>query len=157
MTEPELKEIGPIAAITDSFTGPYNQTGAVIDEVIAWLLQTGHPYSGPPFAIYYDDPEKVDEKDLRAEVCLPVEENLEHTGKFERKHIEGGSFVAFPHQGPYDGIPEVYEKIFDWIEENGYEFLKEDGTREVFHKVMGEVESSDELLTEILVPVKDAG
>ncbi len=155
MSEPAVKEIAPVSAVTDSFTGPYDQTSVVLDELIAWLLQTGHPYSGSPFAIYYDDPAEVEEDKLRAEVCLPVAEEVEvNNDNFQRKDIEGGRFVALLHQGPYAEIPQVYENLFEWVRDNGFEYIEEMGTREVFRKIMGEVDSAEELQTEIMIPVR---
>ncbi len=154
MSEPTIKDVSPVMALTCPFTGPYNQTSAVMDEVMAWLLQTGHPYSGNPFAIYYEDPAKVDEDKLKAQICLPVAEALEKTGEYEQKEVEGGTFVSLRHEGPYDEISSVYETLFDWIKENNFEYLEEMGTREIFLKILGEVDTSEELLTEVLVPVK---
>ncbi len=154
MSEPAIRELPTVSAITASFTGPYEQTGMVMDDLMAWLLQTGHPYSGSPFAIYYDDPAKVDEDQLRAMVCFPVAEKFDAGGGYERKEIEGGRFASLLHKGPYSGIPSTYEMIFDWIDENGFEYIEEMGTREVFRRMMGEVDSAEELETEILVPVK---
>ncbi len=155
MSEPETIEVKPVMAVSATFTGPYEQTGRVMDDLIAWLLQTGYPYSGSPFAIYYDDPAKVEEDKLRARVCLPVAEELGSYGNYERSEIEGGTFASILHEGTYKDIPKVYEKLFDWIKENGYEYVEEKGTREVFRKILGEVDSAEELMTEVMVPVKE--
>ncbi len=154
MSEPKIREVAPVNAITTSFKGPYNQTSQVMDDLIAWLLQTGYPYSGDPFAIYYDDPAKVEESNLRALVCLPVEEKLEDYGGYEPREIEGGSFASLLHEGAYENIPQAYEELFEWIKDNDYEYIEESGTREIFRVILGEVESPDELVTEVMVPVR---
>lgn len=153
MAEVELKTIDPKTVMSLAFEGSYAQTTDRLDELMAWLLRVGHPFSDRPFAIYYDDPVEVPEEDLRAEVCLPIKEACEPADEVERKTVSGGEFACVMHEGPYSGLDEVYEEVFDWLEENSYEFVEEMGTREVFHRLSGEVESSDELLTEVQIPV----
>ncbi|MFW6457430.1 MAG: AraC family transcriptional regulator, partial [Planctomycetota bacterium] len=128
-----------------------------LDELMAWLLRVGHPYSGRPFAIYYDDPAEVEEEDLRAEVCLPINEECEPEGEVERKTVEGGDFASVIHEGSYAGLDDAYDEIFDWLEENGYQMDEEMGTREVFEVLMGEVDSIEEVRTDVLVPVASVG
>jgi effector-binding domain-containing protein len=149
----ELKEVEPKAVISLSWTGSYNQTEDMFDELLGWLMREGHPYSEPPIGVYYDDPAEVDEEELEAEICVPVEERFEAGEGMERKELPGVTMAATVHEGPYDEIPGVYDGIFDWIEEQGYTFLEEMGTREVFLKVHGQVEVDEELLTEVQVPV----
>jgi len=154
MPEVELKSIEPQTVMSLSFTGPYEQTGDRLDELMAWLLRAGHPYSAPPFCIYYDDPEQVPEDELRAEVCLPIEEQCDGDHTVTRKTVPGGEFACLVHTGPYEGIREVYRHLFDWMQQNGYRHLVELGTREVFHKILGQVDSVEELVTEVQVPVQ---
>jgi effector-binding domain-containing protein len=153
MPEVEVKTIDPKTVMSLSFEGSYAQTTDRLDELMAWMLRVGHPYSDRPFAIYYDDPVEVAEEDLRAEVCLPVEEACEPAEDIERKTVPGGEFVCMMHDGPYSGLDAVYGELFDWLEENDYSFIEDMGTREVFHRISGEVETSDELLTEVQIPI----
>jgi len=154
--EIELKTVPAQSVMSLSFTGPYDQTGDKLDELIAWLLRAGHPYSAPPFCIYYDDPEKVEPENLRAEVCAPIEEHCAGDRTVLRKRVQGGEFACATHQGPYATIKPVYEQIFAWIQQNGYRYVEQMGTREVFHKIIGQVDTADELVTEVQVPVEKA-
>jgi AraC family transcriptional regulator len=153
MEEPTIKAIDAMEVISMSFTGSYEQTSDMLDELMSWLLREGHPYSGRPFAIFYDDPAKVEEADLRAEVCLPVSETIEVREPIEKKTVEGGDFAAAIHNGPYSSISDVYDKLSEWIASNDYSCRQEMGTREVFHKLIGEVENPGELVTEVQIPV----
>lgn len=153
MAEVELKTIDPKTVMSLAFEGSYAQTTDRLDELMAWLLRVGHPFSDRPFAIYYDDPVEVPEEDLSAEVCLPIEEACEPAEGVKRKTVPGGEFACVLHEGPYSGLDDAYDEVFNWLEENSYEFAEEMGTREVFHRLSGEVESSDELLTEVQIPI----
>jgi len=156
MIEVKTKEVEPITVMSLSFQGSYAQTEDKLDELIAWVMREGHPYCGFPMGIYYDDPAKVKEEDLRAEVCVPVAEEFEGREEIERKELPGTEVAYAIHQGPYEGIVDVYEAIFKWMEENGYRFRTELGTREVFHKIYGQVDSDEELVTEVQVPIEKA-
>ncbi len=153
MPEVETKTIEPMTVMSLSFTGPYSQTGNRLDELVGWVLRGGHPHSGPPMGIYYDDPAKVSEDELRAEVLVPIEEECEGEGLIVRRELPGAEVAYAVHEGSYSKIKKVYEEIFNWITENGYRPVEEVGTREVFHKVYGQVDSAAELLTEVQVPV----
>lgn len=154
MAEIETKTIEPMAVMSLSFTGSYNQTAEKLDELVAWVLRAGRPYSGPPMAIYYDDPEKVAEADLRAEALVPMGEQCDGGDDIVRKELPGAEVATALHQGAYAGIGAVYKEIFGWIAENGYRYVEEAGTREIFHKVLGEVDAAAEFLTEIQVPIE---
>ncbi len=157
MADVELKTIEPQNVVSLAFEGSYAQTTDKLDTLMAWLLRAGHPYSGRPFAVYYDDPAEVPEEDLRAEVCLPIAEECEPTGEVERKVIQGGDFACVVHEGAYSGLDDAYDEIFEWIDENGYQMDEDMGTREIFDVMRGEVESVDELETEVLVPLASVG
>lgn len=157
MADVEMKTIEPQTVVSLSFEGSYAQTTDKLDTLMAWLLRAGHPYSGRPFAVYYDDPSEVPEEDLQAEVCLPIAEEFEPAGDIERKTIPGGDFACVVHEGSYSGLDESYDVIFEWIEENGYQMDEDMGTREIFEVMRGEVESVDELMTDVLVPIASVG
>ena len=156
MAEVQTKTVEAITVLSRSFSGPYWQTSGKLDELVALVLRSGHPYAGPTMGIYYDDPEKVAESDLRAEVAVPIVEECELGEDTVRKELPGAEVATAIHQGPYDKVNETYKEIFAWIAQNGYRYVEEMGTREIFHKVMGEVESPDELVTEVQVPIEPA-
>ncbi len=93
-----------------------------MDELMSWLLRAGHPAAGAPMGLYYDDPSKVADDDLRAEVCVPIEEFCEPTEDVRRKDLPAVKVACAIHQGPYHEIPKLYEQIFEWMGENGYKY-----------------------------------
>ena len=138
------------------FTGAYEQTGERLDELMAWLLRAGHPHSGCPFCIYHDDPSKVAVEGLRAEVCLPIEEQCEGDYRVSRKSIAGGEFACTVHEGRYGELAKAYQEIFAWMAEHGYSHVEGAGTREVFLRLVGEADSDDLPITEVQVPIQKA-
>ena len=156
MAEVQLKTVKPMTVMSLSFTGPYNQSSDKRDELVAWLLRAGHPYSAPPLCIYYDDPAQVPEDKLRAETCVPVAERCDGDPVVQRKSLPGGQFACITHKGAYNAMRPIYDEIFQWMGANGYQYIQGAGVREMFHKVMGQVNTVDELVTEVQVPVEKA-
>lgn len=158
MAEEEIKtkHVEPTAVVTKSFQGPYDQTEDILDELMGWIMRVGHPYSSPPLAVYYDDPAQVAEEDLRGDVCLPVAEVVEGDDQAQVKELPETEVAFKLHEGAYDGIADVYEEIFSWIEDQGYSFREELGTREIFHKIYGQAETEEQLVTEVQVPIEKA-
>lgn len=154
MADIQTKNVEPLTVMSLSFTGPYKQTSEKLDELTAWVLRAGYPYSGPPMALYHDDPEKVAEADLRAEVALPMGEKCEGAEDIVRKELPGAEVATAVHEGRYDAISPLYKEMFDWIAENGYRYVEEAGTREIFHKLLGEVDTVAELVTEVQIPIE---
>jgi len=154
MAEIEVKDVPAMTVMSLAFTGPYDQTGDRLDQLMSWLLRIGHPYSAPPMGVYYDDPAKTASEDLRAEVCLPIEEECEPAEEFDRKELPAATMACALHKGPYTGIAGLYEEIFAWIGENGYQYVEGQPTRELFINLPGQTLDPEEYLTEVQVPVE---
>jgi len=154
MCEVKVKTVAPLTVMSLSFQGSYAQTEDKLDELIGWVMRAGHPYCGPPMGIYYDDAAKVEEQNLRAEVCVPVAEEFDGDEQVVRKELPGCEVAYMLHQGSYEGTVDAYAKIFEWMKENGYRFREELGTREVLHRIYGQVEKEEDLSIEIQVPVE---
>lgn len=154
MPEVDVKEVPAMEVMSLPFTGSYDQTQDKLDHLFSWLLRVGHPHSSPPLGLYYDEPGKVPEEEQRAEVCMPIEEACEPEAEFERKELPEVTVAYAVHEGPYSGIPEVYEEIFDWIDDNGYEYIEDMPTREVFLTMYGHSDDPQEYVTEVQVPVQ---
>lgn len=59
-------------AVTVHF-GPYDQLTAAYQEVVNWVEERGHQVSGPPWEVYYTDPEEQpDTNTWRTEVIQPL-------------------------------------------------------------------------------------
>jgi len=156
MAEIETKTVEQMIVVSLPFRGSYEHTGDKLDELMSTVMRAGYPCSGPPMGVYYDDPAKVPEAELRAEVCLPMAENYTGEGEIVRKDLVGTEVAYLMHQGPYKEIAPRYDELFEWIGEHGYRHREDLGTREIFHRIHGQVESAEELLTEVQVPIEQA-
>lgn len=153
MSEVEVKELDAVEVMSLPFTGPYEQTQDYLDQLMSWLLRVGHPYSARPIGLYYHDPAKTNAEELRAEVCLPIQEACDGFEDVTRKTLPAVTVASVSHTGPYAGLHEVYSEVFDWMAQNGYRPVEGEPTREVFHRMRGQVDDPVEFVTEVQVPV----
>jgi len=77
--------------------------------------------------------------------------DVKSEGEFSVYELPGGKMAKIVRTGPYGGCEEVFNKLYAWIAENGYEIAG--NSREVYLNSPMEV-SQEELITEIYIPVK---
>lgn len=154
MADIDVKEVDSMDVMSLPFTGAYDQTRSNMDHLMSWMLRVGHPRSDRPMALYHDDPANTPTEEQRGEVCLPIEEECEGEDEIVRKTLPAVKVAYARHQGPYGELPGVYEEVFDWMREKGYEYDEEQPTREIFHVMYGEVMAPEEFVTEVQVPIK---
>jgi hypothetical protein len=83
------KEIGPFTMILKKHTGSYYKTGAVFDEVKAVLKKTIDTKKLRGVGLYYDDPGKVKEEQLRSECGFIIEKT-----DLDKIHTSGDGFIV---------------------------------------------------------------
>ncbi|MCD6416944.1 MAG: GyrI-like domain-containing protein, partial [Planctomycetes bacterium] len=153
MSEIAIKDVPPKTVMSLPFAGSYEQTREKLDHLMSWLLRIGHPWSDHPLGLYYDDPTKTPEDELRAEVCLPMEEECEPQEDIERKTLPAVTVAYALHEGPVAGISELYAEIFAWLQESDRTYAEDMPTREVFLKMRGQVDDPAQYVTEVQVPL----
>ncbi len=155
MAEVQTKDVDAMEVMSRAFTGPYEQTRDQLDGLMSWLLRVGHPYSDDPLGLYYDDPQKVEPENLRAEVCLPIEEACEGGDDVVRKELPAVTVASTVYTGPISGVSAVYPEIFAWIEEHSYEYVEGEPTREVFIQLPeDDPDDPTTAIIEVQVPIK---
>ena len=151
-SEVEIKNMPAMTVMAIEHRGPYTELESVMDQLISWVMREGHPYSGPPFAILYDDPQYVAESDLRSEVCVPMEEDLQGKDNVVRKQMPALTMAASIHKGPYHEVHKAYEVIFDYLNEHGYEYKAVYGCHEAYLNSPVDIESEEQMV-EVRVPI----
>jgi AraC family transcriptional regulator len=103
--------------------------------------------------IYHDDPKITENEKLRADICLSVPVVMNGSGDVGFKEIEGGKYVIYLYQGPYQELGSVYDTVYGkYIPDGGYQIDMRPG----FEIYLNDPESTppEKLLTEIYVPIK---
>ena len=124
------KEMGGFWLIYEKHVGNYRDTGQVMDKIYSRLLGEDAITPSRGFGLYYDDPKKVNKKDLRSIAGCILDEQYEDRIDYLKKNYRikrypaSKSVVAeFPFKGKpsiFIGIFKVYPKLTDYIEQNNY-------------------------------------
>jgi effector-binding domain-containing protein len=89
----------------------------VIPEVMGHLAQCGVMPQGPPFTRYHSfDGDQID-----LEAGFPVPEPIEETDRIKARVLPTGKVARTWHIGHYNKLGETYQRIEDWLAENGIE------------------------------------
>ena len=144
----EEKPLAPMLIAAIRIRGRYSECGKAFGRIARHF---GRYLSGPPILLHYDA--EYRETDANYEACFPVSQRKEVDG-IDVRELPGGTCVSLVHKGPYDDLGRSYAKVFDYLDEKGYE--AEIPTREVYLKGPGLIFKGNpkRYLTEIQIPLK---
>jgi len=117
-------EIGPfagarLAAITHR--GDYQKIGNSFAQLQIFFAARGLTMSRS-IGIYFDDPESVPEKELRAEAGLVTDAEIPVGGKIHGFQIPPMLCASVLHKGPYAELERAYRYLFrEWLPDSGYD------------------------------------
>ncbi len=102
------------------------------------------------FTIYHDG--EYRESDIDVEICEAVVAPCEESDRVKFKKVAKVEKAAcLMHKGPYSTLRESYNRLFRWIESEGYAVT--DNPRESYIDGIWNKESPEEWLTEVQIPV----
>ncbi|OWZ10545.1 hypothetical protein PHMEG_00016599 [Phytophthora megakarya] len=148
---PEIRVLALRAVIAN-----YRAQRTLWDQVLSFSRAHGLSIAGPCLTIYYDEGYK--EKDVDAEVCLPiakdatVDEDAASKSSITVRTLPAVARAAsIVHLGSYDKLPASYTKLYEWINKEG---LRPDATvQEVYLRMDIEDTSEKSFVTEIQQPL----
>jgi len=159
LSEPVIKESGPMRVIALRGTGSYAET---ICRLLSSLcktvalpenIQAGLKVTGPVMTIYHDNEYK--EKDADMECAIPVAGKVAVKEEgMEVRTLPGGTCLSLVYKGPHANLHEAWSRVFSFVEEKQYTIAGPG--REVYYNDPALVPET-ELLTELQVPVERAG
>jgi effector-binding domain-containing protein len=133
------------------YTGSYTETGRLLPAVHAAMRDQGLEPSGPPFALFYDDPGRVPADQLVSRACVPVEGIVSPRGSLLFDVLPSTTVVYAFVTGPYPDVPMAYPGLLDYMRTMGW---RENGPiRETYLIPPDSVQSFDQLTTEVQLPV----
>jgi effector-binding domain-containing protein len=118
-----------------------------------WMGAGGKP-TGPAFAVYYGDMEKMPAKDLTCKVAFPTVSGATATAPVMIEHMPEYTALVCTYKGPYEGSGDIWKAALQWVTDNGY--VPDGAPMEVFLKSQGDKVPPAEYITEIRMPVKKA-
>jgi len=132
------------------YTGPVEDMGDLIGEIVDWMMAQDVEMGGPPYSAYYTSPAEVAPEDMQYELGVPFVGNASEAGKVKIKNLPAQDVLYAVHKGPYSEVGLVYEVLMDKVIEEGYQMIG--APMEIYFNSPMEV-SEDELLTEVQFPV----
>jgi len=103
-------------------------------------------------AVFFDDPDLLDESELASMACTPVPDNTPVAQPLQTYWIEAGTYARLAYQGPYADMRGAYRWLYGtWLPNSGYLPAEAPGFEEYLNSPV-EVAPMD-LLTHIHVPV----
>ena len=151
--EPEVVSLDPATTATIRDVVAIDELPAFFDRAFSILAELisaqGVSVIGPAFSLYHNHPS--DTADV--EVGFPTDRKIEPAGAAEPGSLPGGRVARVVHEGGYDELAAVWDRLGDWMSEHGLSF------RMPFWEVYLTEPSPDmdptELRTELNHPVGD--
>ena len=136
-------------------SGSYTGIGDLLESLHARLLAEGIEPSGPPFALYYDDPGLVPVAELRMRACFPVESPRTPTPELGFDVLASRTVVYAFVGGPYPEVPRAYPGLYAFMGELGW--VENGPIREIYLVNPGRVEDFADLVCEVQIPATSGG
>lgn len=130
--------------------GSYTMTGRQLVTLASSMRAAGVEASGPPFALYFDDPGRVSVDALRSRACIPVERAPEASSKLAYDVLPRDNVVYAVVGGPYPEVPRAYPGLYRYMERMGW--VEHGPVREIYLVPPASVKSFDDLLCEVQIP-----
>jgi effector-binding domain-containing protein len=130
--------------------GSYTGVGKLLEETYAKLVEADLEASGPPFALFYDDPGEVPVERLRMRACFPVARGSSVAPPLMSATLPSTTVVYAFIGGPYPEVPRAYPRLFAFMEELGW--VLDGPIREVYLVNPAVVADWDELVAEVQLP-----
>jgi len=134
--------------------GPYSSIGDAFDRLGDWAQANAGHVTGPPLALYLNDPQTTPPDELRSYAAVPVTQDapVDPTGAIERVPLAGGRYAVVAHHGSYAGLGQAWQELMVAVAADG---LRPDWSRPCFEVYVNEPGSvpDDELITELHQPI----
>lgn len=131
--------------------GNYALVGRRLAELAAALEQQGVRPSGPPFALFYDDPGVVAVDELKSRLCLPVESGTQVSHPLAVDVMPAATVAYARVSGAYPEVPRSYPGLLAFVDKMGWKLTGP--IREIYLVPPGSVQDWSELVTEVQMPV----
>ena len=91
--------------------------GPLFGEVYAYIQQGGQAPAGMPFAIYHS----MDGNAVELECGMPVGSQMDGTTRVQPGELPCGTMATVTHMGPYEGLPNTWAALTEWMRSQGHE------------------------------------
>ncbi len=130
--------------------GSYTQVGRALETLFTALKEQSVDVSGPPFALYFDDPGRVPTSELRLRACIPVAAPTAPRAPLAYDVLPSTTVAYAYVAGPYPEAPRAYPAIYAYLSRMNW--VESGPVREIYLRNPADVKDWDELVCEIQIP-----
>ncbi len=153
MSEVSVKFLMPTKVAYLEKKWPRDEIGKAIEKVSQVLKEKKIKLAGGAMVLLHEDPKTIDLQRALYEVCIPIYGKVKGHAEIKDKELEKAAFASITHSGPLEKLPEAYQAILKWVEENGYRIAGP--VREVYLRGIGDAAGGlPEVAVEVLLPVR---
>ena len=124
-----VEHLNAVRCISVPHAGPYLQVDAAMGQLFGTLAQA--ELLGPQTqmqAIFYDDPDLVEENQLRSAACTPCSDDTEIPSGTKELLRPAGSYAKLEYTGPYADMKDAYRWLYGvWLPQSGYDISDRPG------------------------------
>jgi len=119
----EIMTLPVMRCIAMPHKGSYMQISRAFEQLFATSGPAGLvTRQSRMIGIYYDDPDAVDEAELRSAACLPIDEGRVPPAGLEAIDTRGGTYARLSYKGPYADMRNAYRWLMGvWLPASGLE------------------------------------
>lgn len=150
----KIKRKGSITFISKEYQGSIEELPfkEYIKDLKKWARKNKAKPYGKPVAFYYHEFEKSSQDSFRADIAKPIKRVIPAKKGFKIKYLPPMQRAVMKFKGTPSDYEEAYKKLYDYIEEKGYQPYGE--RIEKFRKTPEKKEGEFRIKSEIQVPVE---
>ena len=117
-----IKDFEAMTVASVRHTGPYAQCKVAWETLCnnSEVCKTFGPHS-EFLGLCHDDPETTEEDRIRYDACVTIAEPAEFGDKVVVQAIPAGRYAVCTHKGSYEGLQEVYHRLYhEWLPGSGH-------------------------------------
>lgn len=121
MYDVEIKDLPAHALAGVPHQGAYIEIGRAFEKAVTSVFAQGlGAQMGPMIGLYYDDPDAVEEKDLRSFAGVSLDPSARPQSPLVGQELLGGKYAVLRHIGPYTGLRSAYKFLYgEWLPKSG--------------------------------------
>lgn len=149
-----IADHGPLRTAAVPHTGAYPQINRAFTQLSSLIGARGMwPQVQGMLAIYWDNPREVAEEALRSHACAIVPAELGLEAPMEEVAIPAGRHAVLEYNGPYSGLPAVYDYLYGaWLSETEAQLRDFPSFEKYLNSPMDT--KPEDLKTEIYLPIQ---
>jgi AraC family transcriptional regulator len=150
-----METVAPLRVAFIRHVGPYDQVRPAFERLAVWAAARAPSIEALFLGLAHDNPGITPAAQLRFDCCIEVTANVRGEGDVGVTEVCGGEYATAVHRGPFYRLAETYEWLaLDFMPREGRSMRKAPCVE--IYLTPPERTPPAELLTEVLVPVRQA-